>query len=256
MFLDSDVCWHDFFQSFVSSAKQQVYVSWYWKNSSLYLLFFRVATVQINGCRASIADTPTFATLGAGSQRNTWMRVEMPYTRRSKLRPAPHSWTKRMLVFSGCWTNGTEERNCGTFVVSWWNLTREASDQQLPTGMMNAGKQHGRSEQRSTGTRKKGLECAVVVGPDHVVNGKSIGSHNQGNKRRRHGCVATSFSSPKTMQDFFFEAARGVGVYVRYAGCGEKSGEKIKVFERYVNIGISALSKIGFVIPQTEEGVV
>ena len=71
-------------------------------------------------------------------------------------------------------------------------------DQELSTDMTNAEKQYGCSEQRSNDRTQKGKECAVVLRPDHVVHGKSLGSHRKCTARLGHGGVATSLSMHAT----------------------------------------------------------
>ena len=86
-------------------------------------------------------------------------------------------------------------------------------------------KQCGCVEQRSNDRSEEGQECAVALHFDHVLHGKSSGSHRKSTARMWHGGVATSLSSA-----FFKEQcmtccddARSDGVSVRHERCGELS---------------------------------
>ena len=93
-------------------------------------------------------------------------------------------------------------------------------------GHDDCGMQYGCHEQRCDDRREKGKECAVVFRLDHVVHGKSSGSHCKCTIRLGHGGVANALSSllSEKESETCCDDARSVGVSFGHNRCGEQFG--------------------------------
>ena len=134
-----------------------------------------------------------------------------------------------------------------------------AIDQELPTDMTNVKSSTDALGNEAMTRQRKARSVAVVLRPDHVVHGKSSGSHRQCTARLGHGGVATSLDAY-----FLKNKARLVVMMLDVLAFPLESNDvvnsletmerKIKEFERYADIEVPEFLKNCIVIRQAEEG--
>ena len=179
--------------------------------SSLFLLvILRVATVDIHGCRASIASAPTTAAgLGTGSDgRAGCASRRRACVGRSSDKDcttgpsAPAGWTTWYSSWTGCGFSCTRE--AGQVGRQREGMAQQEFRDESSCGSQRSGHvgghddcgmQYGCYGQRYDDGRDKGKECAVVFRLDHVVHKKSSGSHCKCTTRLGHGGVANALSN-------------------------------------------------------------
>ena len=179
----------------------------------------------LHGRRASIASTPTLATLEAGSDGT----AECASTCRTRVgRSSDQDYTQldQALQQGGPGTAAGQVVETRVFGrPDTWDGGEKAWPHRV--FVMTAYTTNA-AEQRCNDRSEEGQECAVVLHLDHAVHGKICGSHRKCVTRLGHGGVATYVSCVFSEEQCKTSCgdARSVGVSVRHERSGAQSADQ------------------------------